>query len=174
MLTASHIRKSFHRGWSNELLVIDDVSIEVRDGEVLVIIGPSGSGKCTFLRCLNFLELPDEGSVEFHGRTWDAASFARRHPLARLRRARELRQLRAQMGMVFQHFDLFPHMTALRNVAIGSISGMVCRARPGRAHRHPELERVGLGDKVAAYPEPALAAKSSASPSPAHSPWNHA
>src|SRR4051812_40769297 len=86
--------------------VLNGVSLEISDGEVVAIIGPSGAGKSTLLRCINGLETYSEGELEVNGKTVRGST-------------RQLRELRKDVGMVFQSFNLFPHMTALRNVALG-------------------------------------------------------
>src|SRR5690606_32414982 len=89
--------------------VLDGIDLEVRSGEVLAIIGPSGSGKSTLLRCINYLEPPDGGTISIGSMTIDAA-----RPVGRP----ELSGLRRRVGMVFQSFNLFPHMSVLRNVSL--------------------------------------------------------
>lgn len=130
-----------------ELEVLRSVDLTVHSGEVVVIMGPSGSGKTTLLRCLNFLEEPDAGSVTVHGRTVDCSS-------ARPGRARNrlIRDIRARTAMVFQHLNLFPHMTALENVIEGPIS--VRRLPRPYAVEAGErlLAHVGLADKRDEYP----------------------
>jgi ABC-type polar amino acid transport system ATPase subunit len=152
VLTASGICKTFQRGTRSEVHVLRDVTFSVFESEVLVIIGPSGSGKSTLLRTLTFLEPPDTGSVTFLGKTWTTQEFVTRNPIERHRKHQELRQLRAHMGMVFQHFNLFPHMTALRNVAIGPIRARGFSKKQAEETALKELARVDLGDKAHAFP----------------------
>jgi polar amino acid transport system ATP-binding protein len=127
---------------------LDGVSLSVAAGEVVCLIGPSGSGKSTLLRCINFLEEPTSGVVRVDGRRvgWSDGG-------ARRASARELARTRAAIGMVFQHFYLWPHMIALENVIEGlvTVKGMPVSeaATRGRAL----LEKVGLADKMEAYPE---------------------
>jgi polar amino acid transport system ATP-binding protein len=125
---------------------LDGVSLSVAAGEVVCLIGPSGSGKSTLLRCINFLEEPTAGVVRVNGQRvgWDGA---------RRMSGRELARTRAQIGMVFQHFYLWPHMIALENVIEGLVTvkgmGIGEAAAKGRAL----LAKVGLTDKVEVYPE---------------------
>ena len=118
---------------------VDGISLEIRAGQVTAILGPSGSGKSTLLRCLNFLEVPDAGEVVFQG----AAVRAR---------DKALDALRSRVGMVFQQFNLFPHMKVWENVALGP---RVIQGIPGEAARARALgllARVGLSDKAEAHP----------------------
>ncbi len=130
--------------------VLQGVDLDVRRGEVVTIIGPSGGGKTTLLRCINLLELYDEGSIRIDGtevgyRTSDGAARSRRSE-------RELSPIRAQTGMVFQLFYLFPHLTAVENVMLGLTK--VRRLAKPEARRIAErwLERVGLGHKLDSLP----------------------
>jgi len=118
------------------LVALEDVDLEVNVGEVVVLIGPSGSGKSTLLRCVNALEKPDAGEVLLDG-----------EPVDPLRK--DIDGLRAEVGMVFQHFNLFPHLTALGNVALAP---RLVRGQPD-AKARALLERVGLADKADAYPD---------------------
>ena len=115
---------------------LEEVDLDVRKGEVVVLIGPSGSGKSTLLRCVNALERPDEGEVLLDGDRVDAAS-------------KDVDKLRAEVGMVFQHFNLFPQLTALGNVALAP---RLVRGE-GDAKARALLERVGLADKAGVYPD---------------------
>ena len=125
---------------------LDGVSLSVAAGEVVCLIGPSGSGKSTLLRCINFLEEPTSGVVRVNGQRvgWDGA---------RRMSGRELARTRAQIGMVFQHFYLWPHMIALENVIEGLVTvkgvGIGEAAAKGRAL----LAKVGLTDKMEVYSE---------------------
>ena len=125
---------------------LDGVSLSVAAGEVVCLIGPSGSGKSTLLRCINFLEEPTSGVVRVNGRRvgWDGT---------RRVSGRELARTRAEIGMVFQHFYLWPHMIALENVIEGLVTvkgvGIGEAAAKGRAL----LAKVGLTDKMEVYPE---------------------
>jgi glutamine transport system ATP-binding protein len=120
------------------LHVLKGVSLDVAQGEVVVIIGPSGSGKSTLLRCLNYLEPVQGGEIWIDG--------------VRLDRHKNIREIRAEVGMVFQSFNLFPHLTVLRNVMLAPL---VVRKRPDAEVREEALAllaKVGLQDKTEAYP----------------------
>jgi polar amino acid transport system ATP-binding protein len=119
--------------------VLAGIDVDVEPGERIAILGASGSGKSTLLRCLNFMEMPDGGSVTLDGKTIG-------------RSERELVQVRQRIGMVFQQFNLFPHTTALGNVMEGlrTVRRMPKAAAQARAER--ELARVGLADKADQYP----------------------
>jgi len=134
MIRAENIHKSF-----GDLVVLRGIDLEVTKGEVSCIIGPSGSGKSTFLRCLNLLVIPDSGDVYLEGVRVTSPEI----------RPEWVRQ---QIGMVFQSFNLFTHLTALRNVTLGLTKVLKMDAEQADKKAKWELERVGLGDKLAAYP----------------------
>jgi polar amino acid transport system ATP-binding protein len=145
LLRAQQVRKSYGR-----TEVLKGIDLEVRKGEVTCVIGPSGSGKSTFLRCLNRLERID------HGRIWvDGELIGYQQDGDRLRELseRELSRQRAEIGMVFQDFNLFAHYTALENVTSGPV---LVRGEPAEEARARGvallLERVGLADRYDAYP----------------------
>ena len=119
--------------------VLKGVDLQVCEGEVLVIVGPSGSGKSTLLRCLNLLEVPTSGSVTVLG----TEITARRVSLTGVRR---------NIGMVFQHFNLWPHMTVLENVMEGPLTVLGKNRADAAALAHAQLQKVGLGDKAHARP----------------------
>jgi ABC-type polar amino acid transport system ATPase subunit len=153
ILELDRINKWFDAGNRKERLhVLKDVSLDVRKGEVLVIIGPSGSGKSTLLRCMNMLTPPDQGTIRFLGRVLAAPGRSQGSPLSSWRRERELCQLRTRMGMVFQHFNLFPHKSALRNVMLAPIRVLGMSVESARERALAELERVGMKAKAHAYP----------------------
>lgn len=132
------LEKSF-----GEHTVLHDIDLEVQSGEVLAIIGPSGSGKSTLLRCLNFLETPNKGYVALAGVKIDAG----RHPSQK-----QILELRRAAGMVFQSFNLFPHMTVLENVSIAQRRVLGSTPKQADARSLELLERVGLADKAGEYP----------------------
>ncbi|MEC3854090.1 glutamine ABC transporter ATP-binding protein [Paenarthrobacter ureafaciens] len=123
--------------------VINDVSFSVREGEVVAIIGPSGAGKSTLLRCINLLEVPDSGRITVEGNHVDAGVQISHKDLVRLRR---------NVGMVFQSFNLFPHMTVLRNISLPQERVLGRTTREADARSMKLLERVGLADKAKQYP----------------------
>ena len=145
MVEADGIRKSF-----GALEVIKDVSLRVGKGEVVCIIGPSGSGKSTFLRCLNWLESPEVGLVRIDGQPAFRELIG---GVLALQPPRQIARIRAQIGMVFQAFNLFPHMTALDNVieAPRHVLGLPYAAARERADAL--LRQVGLADRADHYPE---------------------
>ena len=124
--------------------VLRGVTLDVSEGEVVVIIGPSGSGKSTLLRCLTFLEEPDRGSVTLDGITVAAGAGTRHKEL--------VRRIRQNTGFVFQHFNLFPHKTALQNVMEGPRSVKKLGNDEAQRIAGQLLAKVGLSDKAAAYP----------------------
>ena len=152
ILRAERLNKYFHHGRTNEHHVLVDVDLTVHKGEVLVVIGPSGSGKSTLLRCVNFLAPPETGSVTFLGETLSREELSRFSLADRLAYERRLRHFRTKMGMVFQHFNLFPHMTVLDNVAKAPIRVLGLPKREARERALEELERVGMDWKADAYP----------------------
>ena len=130
--------KNIHK-YFGHLHVLNDVSLDVAKGEVVVIIGPSGSGKSTLLRCLNYLEPVQKGEIWIDGIRLDHHKT-------------NIRAVRAEVGIVFQAFNLFPHLTALRNVMLAPV---VVRRRPESEVRKEAvamLTKVGLQEKVDAYP----------------------
>ncbi|MDI6900718.1 MAG: amino acid ABC transporter ATP-binding protein [Anaerosomatales bacterium] len=122
-----------------DLEVLKGVDLDIEQGEVVVIIGPSGSGKSTLLRCLNFLEYPDEGEVWLRGRQVDPA-------------ADDLDKVREHIGMVFQHFNLFPHMNVLHNVTVAPVNVKGMERKDANAIARDLLDKVGLADKEKEFP----------------------
>ncbi len=118
---------------------LNGVDIDIKRGEVVVIIGPSGSGKSTLLRSLNLLEVPTEGSIFFEGEDLAAKNV-------------NINKHRQKMGMVFQHFNLFPHMTIMRNLTLAPTKVLKMNKTEAQEKAQRLLERVGLGDRGASYP----------------------
>ncbi|MCE8020140.1 amino acid ABC transporter ATP-binding protein [Halomonas sp. MCCC 1A11036] len=135
MITVSNLHKYF-----GELHVLKGVDLEVRPQEVVVLIGASGSGKSTLLRCLNFLELKDEGSIVIDGQEIDPATTP-------------LNKVRENVGMVFQHFNLFPHMTVLENVIEAPVHVKHIPKAEAIEQARQLLDKVGLSNKGDVYPE---------------------
>ena len=134
MISVNELRKSF-----NGMEVLKGISTEIKKGDVVCVIGPSGSGKSTFLRCLNRLETPDSGQVLFDGE--DLVS-----PKANLNLHRQ------KMGMVFQQFNLFPHMTVLENLTCAPVMLKKMTKAEAEAKAMDLLGRVGLADRAGEYP----------------------
>ncbi len=132
MIEVSNLRKGF-----GELEVLRGITEKIDDGEVVCIIGPSGSGKSTFLRCLNRLETPTSGEIRLDGE---------------LVLEENINSVRNKMGMVFQNFNLFPHMTSVKNVMIAPVKVNGESEEKARKHALELLERVGLSDKADVYP----------------------
>jgi polar amino acid transport system ATP-binding protein len=135
------LRKSFY---GHE--VLHGVDLEVVPGEVVVVCGRSGSGKSTLLRCVNFLEEPTAGTVEVAGIRIEGGAHRTSHKRERIR------QLRIRTGMVFQDFNLFPHMSALGNVIEGPVTVLGMSRKDAEARGHELLAMVGLNEKAGAYP----------------------
>ena len=134
MIKLEHVEKYF-----GDLHVLKDVNLEVKEGEKLVIIGPSGSGKSTFLRCLNLLEQPTAGIITFENTVIT-------DPKAKIN------AIRQQMGMVFQHFNLFPNMTIRKNITLAPVRTGLMKQEEADDTATALLQRVGLEDKADAYP----------------------
>ena len=136
LIEVKHLKKYYNKG---EIKALDDVSVTIGRGDVMVVIGPSGSGKSTFLRCLNLLEVPTGGRILFGG--VDITD-----------RSCNINLHRQKMGMVFQHFNLFPHMTILRNMTLAPVKLLHKPQEEADAQALKLLQRVGLGDRGNAYP----------------------
>ena len=135
MIDIKHLTKTFEDG----VTVLDDISEHIYPGEKVVILGPSGSGKSTFLRCLNLMELPTSGTITFNGAEVTA-------PKA------DIDKIRQGLGMVFQHFNLFPNMTVLKNITLAPVrTGRMTQAQADELAKQL-LQRVGLLEKANAYP----------------------
>lgn len=135
MIRVENLYKSF-----GDLLVLEDVNLQVKKSEVVVIIGASGSGKSTLLRCINFLEYNDRGQIYIEGKLINAKNET------------ELNLMRARVGMVFQHFNLFPHKTVLENVMEGLTQVKKLNKFEARKIARYYIEKVGLMDKEKVYP----------------------
>ena len=136
IISATDVQKHFGGG---NIKALDGVSTDINRGEVVVIIGPSGSGKSTFLRCLNLLEVPTGGTILFNGTDiTDKKTNINIH--------------RQKMGMVFQHFNLFPHMTVLKNMTLAPCQLLNKAKEEAEEKAMQLLQRVGLGDRANAYP----------------------
>ena len=134
MIEVKDLRKDF-----GKLLVLQGITETVSQGDKLAIIGPSGSGKSTFLRCLNLLEKPTGGEIWFEGRNIAAKGC-------------DIDVMRQRMGMVFQHFNLFPHMTILKNITLAPVSLKLQTQEQAEEKALSLLDRIGLSDKAGTYP----------------------
>ncbi|MDF2524831.1 MAG: amino acid transporter ATP-binding protein [Clostridiales bacterium] len=134
MIQVSNLQKKF-----DKLHVLKGIDSKIKQGEVIVVIGPSGSGKSTFLRCLNLLEEPSEGEIIFEGNSiTDKKS--------------NINKLREKMGMVFQQFNLFPHMTVMDNITLSPMKVKKLSKEKSQEIAMGLLKRIGLEDKANAYP----------------------
>ena len=134
LIQVTDLKKYYNKG---AIKALDGVTVDINRGDVMVVIGPSGCGKSTFLRCLNRLEIPTGGSIKFEGVEVDDD---------------HIDSVRQKMGMVFQHFNLFPHMTILDNMTLAPIQVKHMDKAEAEAKAQKLLERVGLGDRADAYP----------------------
>lgn len=141
MLHIKNLKKSF-----GNLTVLDGVNLEVAPQEVLVIIGPSGSGKSTMLRCVNHLEEPTGGEIFFNGELINDKSLGRKSF------EKHINKIRCDVGMVFQHFNLFPHMTVLENIMEAPVQVLKQDKEVVRKRALSLLQKVGLSDKTESYP----------------------
>jgi ABC-type polar amino acid transport system ATPase subunit len=134
VIDVEHLSKSF-----GDHLVLDDITEHIEEGEKVVVIGPSGSGKSTFLRCMNLLETPTKGTITFDGTVITDPKT-------------DINAVRRQMGMVFQHFNLFPNMTVRKNITLAPIQTGLMKQDEADAEASALLERVGLADRADSYP----------------------
>jgi len=134
MITVKNLHKSF-----GDLEVLKGINEEVDEGEVVVVIGPSGSGKSTFLRCLNLLEEPNDGEIYIDGEQINCHGV-------------DINKMRRKMGMVFQQFNLFPHMTVLENIMLAPVKTKKLTKAEAKQKAEYLLGRVGLADKADSYP----------------------
>ena len=130
----SHLHKSYE-----DVTVIEDLSLTVREGEVIVIVGPSGCGKSTLLRCINALEIIQDGEIKLHGETVS-------------KDGKNLQSIRQKIGMVFQSYELFPHMTVLDNILLAPVKAQGRKKDEVRDEAMVMLKRVGLESKADSYP----------------------
>ena len=135
MIDVKHLAKAF-----GDNHVLKDLSEHIEQGEKVVIVGPSGSGKSTFLRCLNLMEKPTSGHIVFEGKDITEA------------KSKEVNQIRQKMGMVFQHFNLFPHLTIKENITLAPIKLKIMTREEADKRAMELLKRVGLEDKADSYP----------------------
>lgn len=135
MISVKNLNKSF-----GELHILKDINEEIKKGEKVVIVGPSGSGKSTFLRCLNLLETPTSGEILFEGTDITKSTV------------KEVNLLRRKMGMVFQHFHLFPHLTIKKNITLAPVKLKLMTQEEADKVADELLRKVGLSDKANAYP----------------------
>jgi len=137
MIRLNNIHKSF-----GDSAVLSGIDIDIRQGEIIVIIGSSGTGKSTLLRCVNFLEQPDKGSITIDDVTLDSENFSKADVLA----------LRRKTGFVFQNYALFAHLTAKQNIAEGLITVRNWKKDQAYDRAQQILDDIGLGDKADSYP----------------------
>ena len=147
MIQVRNLKKYYNKG---QLHALDDVSTDIYQQEVVVIIGPSGSGKSTLLRSLNLLEMPTAGSIIFHGVDITKKKWV--NPETGKRERVNINEHRKKMGMVFQHFNLFPHKTILQNMTISPIKVLKMDKAKAEEMALSLLAKVGLADRASAYP----------------------
>ena len=146
LIQVKNLKKYYNKG---AIRALDDVSIDVCRGDVMVVIGPSGSGKSTLLRSLNLLEVPTEGSILFHGIDITKKKFTDKN--GKVQKV-NINLHREKMGMVFQHFNLFPHKTILDNMILAPMKVLHMPKEQAEEKALGLLKRVGLEDRAGAYP----------------------
>ena len=146
LIQVKNLKKYYNNG---TLHALDDVSVDVNKGDVMVVIGPSGSGKSTLLRSLNLMEEPTDGEIIFHNIDITKKSFINKHGK---REKVDINLHRQKMGMVFQHFNLFPHKTILENMTLAPIKVLNMPKAEANEKALALLKRVGLEDRAGAYP----------------------
>ena len=146
LIQVRNLKKHYHRG---AIKALDGVTADINKGDVMVVIGPSGSGKSTFLRSLNLLEEPTDGEIIFNG----VDITKKKYIDASGKKVKlDIDSLRQKMGMVFQHFNLFPHLTILQNITLAPVSLKLYSKRDAEQCALALLEKVGLRDKADSYP----------------------
>ena len=145
VLKTERLRKRF-----GDLEVLSGIDLSVQKGETVVILGASGSGKSTLLRCINFLEIPTSGRISLNGKVIGKPRPGGSDEMAYAES--ELRTVRTRIGMVFQHFNLFPHMTAIQNVMEGQVTVLQRSKAEARQRAVDMLSKVGLSEKAEEYP----------------------
>jgi ABC-type polar amino acid transport system ATPase subunit len=138
VITVKNLHKSFHT-LDGDVDVLKGINQEIQQGEKVVVIGPSGSGKSTFLRCLNLLEKPTEGEIWFEGKQINSPDC-------------DIDKLRQKIGMVFQHFNLFPHLTVRQNITLAPVTLGLKTKEEADAQAIELLKRIGLEEKADSYP----------------------
>ena len=146
LIQVKNLKKHFNKG---EIKALDDVNVNINKGDVMVVIGPSGSGKSTLLRSLNLLETPTAGQVIFHNIDITKDKFVNMH--GKVEKV-NINLHRQKMGMVFQHFNLFPHKTILENMTLAPIKVLGANKTEAEEKALQLLKRVGLEDRADAYP----------------------
>ena len=146
LIQVKNLKKHFNKG---AIKALDDVSIDIKKGDVMVVIGPSGSGKSTFLRSLNLMEEPTDGEIIFHNIDITKKSFINKNGK---KEKVDINLHRQKMGMVFQHFNLFPHKTILDNMILAPVEVLKKDKAEATQKAMALLKRVGLEDRANAYP----------------------
>ena len=146
LIQVKNLKKHYNKG---TLRALDDVSVDVNKGDVMVVIGPSGSGKSTLLRSLNLMEVPTDGEIIFHNIDITKKSFINKQGK---KEKVDINLHRQKMGMVFQHFNLFPHKTILENMILSPVKVLKMPKAEAEAKALALLKRVGLEDRADAYP----------------------
>ena len=146
LIQVKNLKKYYNKG---ALRALDDVSVDINRGDVMVVIGPSGSGKSTLLRSLNLLEVPTDGEIIFHGIDITKKKFTNKEGQTE---KVDINLHRQKMGMVFQHFNLFPHKTILDNMTLAPVKVLGMDQKAAEEKALGLLKRVGLEDRAGAYP----------------------
>ena len=146
LIQVKNLKKHYNKG---TLRALDDVSVDVNKGDVMVVIGPSGSGKSTLLRSLNLMEVPTDGEIIFHNIDITKKSFINKQGK---KEKVDINLHRQKMGMVFQHFNLFPHKTIMDNMTLAPVKVLGMNKAEAEKKAQALLDRVGLGDRAGAYP----------------------